>query len=513
VTKEELFGELQKIVGSENVFAERTQLLRYRYGNVVDYRFEDPSFLPDFVIKPESAEQISSIVKLANKHKMAVVAWGGGTDFTGANSPIKGGIVIDMKNMDTVEVNQEEKSIVSGAGATLFKLSEAAEEAGMLFAHEITTQKSATIGGAIATNSFGYRSGKYRSIRNLISGIEAVLPTGEIIKTKPLFKTSTGYDLASLLVGSEGTLGITTEVTMRLYSKPEAREISTYIFNSFEDGFMAGEEIRDGMSPDFFSLGELSFLRYSENPETFFINSAESGLLSKYLRMRYPAPSSSARILERIFLLIPGVRQLISIVDDSISKKGCMAVLTVGFEGEEKSVKAATKQAKSKAQSYGGAQFEDDSFYRDRFKSFVKLKGIIEDHFPDQKQDFSLATFDLSIPKSQVIKMKDTIKDLLKNYGSIHMLYSELYSSISTLGIDLIVEAGNKGEYQNFLDELAEKTFEAGGSISFAHGVGTRFLPYLEKDVGENYIQFMKKIKSALDPNNVLNPGKMGDFP
>jgi FAD/FMN-containing dehydrogenase len=205
---ENIKKELTRIVGEDNIFTKEIQRFCYRFGNVIDYRLEAPTFIPDCVVKPESAEQISSILILANKNEIPVVAWGGGTDFTGANSPIKGGIVLDMKNFDNVEVNEKENYITAGAGTTLINLTKEAEKKGLLFPHEIATQKTATIGGAIATNSFGYRSGRYRSIRNLILGIEAILPTGEIIKTKPLFKTSSGYDLVSILVGSEGTLGI-----------------------------------------------------------------------------------------------------------------------------------------------------------------------------------------------------------------------------------------------------------------------------------------------------------------
>jgi hypothetical protein len=415
-----------------------------------------------------------------------------------------------MKKFDIARVNKKEKNITAGSGTTLFQLSELAEKANLLFPHEITTQQSATIGGAISTNSFGYRSGKFRSLRNLILGIEAVLPTGEIIKTKPLFKTSTGYDLASLLIGSEGTLGITTEVTLRLFSKPESREFSTYLFNSFDDGFKAGEKIWEDFDPDFFALGELGFLRYSQTPVTFFIKTSDSKVISNYLHSKYSKSSLSGKILGKIFSIIPQTRQMFRYVDNSVSKISCLSVLTVGFEGENKIVKIKRDKTASLAKKFGGIEFNDESFYRERFKSFAKLKEIIIDHFPDHSQNFNLVTFDLSIPKNQVIRMKEVLNQLLGKYKSIYMLYSELYSSISTLGLDLIVADKNNEEYFNFLDELANKTTELGGSLSFAHGIGTRFLPYLEKDLGENYLNFMRKIKSALDPLDILNPGKMG---
>ncbi|MHA2010148.1 MAG: FAD-binding oxidoreductase [Candidatus Hodarchaeales archaeon] len=512
IRKDQIKKDLIKILGRNNVFTEKSKRLCYRFGNVIQYRLEPPSFVADFVVQPFSTEQISSILKLANKYKVPVVPWGGGTDFTGANSPINGGIVLDMKNFDKVEVNKQEYTLTAGAGATLSKLSEEADKSDLLFPHEITTQQSATIGGAIATDSFGYRSGKYRSIRNLILGIQVILPTGEIIKTKPLFKTSTGYDLASLIIGSEGTLGIATEIDLRLFPKPESREFSTYLFNSFKVGFEAGERIWNSLSPDFFSLGELSFLKYSKNSEIFFIKSSNSKAFQRYIKARYVKSSLSGIALGKILSIIPQTKLSVKYVDNSITKKSCLSILTVGFEEDRKIVKRKKKKADVIALDCKGVKFSDESFYRDRFKSFAKLKEIIIDHFPDQAQNFKLATFDLSLPTGQVVKMKNSLDQLLSKYRSIFILYSELYSSVSTLGFDIIFKEDDKTEYFKFLEDVYLKTTELGGSLSFAHGIGTRFLPYLIKDRGASQMMFMKKIKLALDPDNILNPGKLGDF-
>ncbi len=510
--KKPIIKELNKIVGKRNVYDKKSQVICYRFGNVIDYRFKSTSALPDFVLTPQSTSHVSAILKLANKYKIPVVPWGGGTDFTGANSPVKGGMVIDMKNFEDVKLNKKENYIVAGSGAPLISITEEAEKNGFLFPHEIATQKSATIGGAIATNSFGYRSGRYRSIRNLILGIEAVLPNGEIIRTKPLFKTSTGYDLVSLMVGSEGTLGIITEVTLRVFPKPESREIFTYIFNSFNDGFKACTEIWRKLTPEFFALGELSFLKESKTPITFFTKSSDSKFFSSYLNHRYINPSLFGQFMELIISRLPQTGRLLRYVNRTILKKNCIAILTVGFEGKREVVKIKKHRLKAMVKPEGGVRIEDDSFYRDRFKSFAKLKEIIEDHFPENKDDFYLATFDLSLPTGEVIKAHSIVNKVLRRYKTIHILYSELYSSIFTLGFDLLIERKDGDEYFNFLNEITAEILKLGGSLSFAHGIGTRFLPFIGKDLGESYLNFMKKVKNALDPLNILNPGKLGDF-
>lgn len=511
MNKTKIKEELEEIVGDENVFTELAERIPYRYGNVVEYRIDTPKFLPDFVVKPSSAKQISKILKLANKFKIPVVPWGGGTDLTGANSPVKGGIVIEMKNLNKIKINREEQYIRAGAGAILLRITEEAEKNGSLFPHEITTQPSATLGGAIATNSFGHRSGPYRNIRNLILGIEAVLPTGEIIKTKPLFKTSMGYDLVSLFVGSEGTLGIITEATMKLVSEPEAREISFYLFNSFDDGFVAAKEINRTVTPEFFDLVELSFLKYSDDSIEFLKKYMNSKLISRYLHSKYVEESLYGRILEGILPKLPPTKKIISYLESTIKKYGCISILTAGFEGDKEAVRARTNIVNKVAKSAGGFKFEDKTFYEKRFTSYHEMFEDILYHLPASPEKQGIMTLDISIPITKVNEIKNEIHNLVQKYKEIQLLDIDLYSSLSTLGIDLAIPLDKSKIHLEFFKELKDLVLEVDGSLSFAHGVGTKLLPHLEDELSEEHIAAMKKIKKAFDPNNIMNPAKLGD--
>ncbi|MHA1811369.1 MAG: FAD-binding oxidoreductase [Candidatus Heimdallarchaeaceae archaeon] len=511
MNKTKIKDELEKIVGEKNVFTELAERLPYRYGNVVEYRIEEPKFLPDFVVKPSSSKQISEILKLANRFKISVIPWGGGTDLTGANSPIKGGIIIDMKNLNKIEINREEQYVKSGAGAILLRITEEAERDGFLFPHEITTQPSATLGGAIATNSFGHRSGPYRHIRNLILGIEVVLPTGEVIKTKPLFKTSMGYDLISLFVGSEGTLGIITEATMKLIPEPEAREISFYLFNSFEDGLESAKEIYTNVTPEFFDLIELSFLKYSENSIKFLKKYMDSKIVSRYLHSKYVEESLYGKILGSILPKLPPTNKIISYLESTIKKKECISILTVGFEGDKEGVRARTNIVNRVAKSGDGVKFENETFYEKRFTSYHELFEDILYHLPTSPEEQGIMTLDVSIPITKVNEIKNKIHDLVQRYKKIHLLDIDLYSSLSTLGIDLAIPLDKSKIHLEFFKELKNLVLKADGSMSFAHGVGTKLLPHLEDELSEGEITAMKKIKRVFDPNNIMNPGKLGD--
>ncbi|MCG2718048.1 MAG: FAD-binding oxidoreductase [Nanoarchaeota archaeon] len=510
MSESNLKAELEKIVGYENVFTVLSERLPYRYGNLIEYRIDPPEFLPDFITKPSSAKQISEILKLANMNRIPVVAWGGGTDFSGANSPIKGGIVIDMKSINNIDINREEQYARTGAGAILLEITKEAEKNGFLFPHEITTQPSATIGGAIATNSFGHRSGPYRSIRSLILGLEFVLPTGEIVRTKPLFRTSMGYDLISLLVGSEGTLAIITEATMKLIPEPESRGVSFHLFNSFEDGFKAAKEILSNGTPEFFDLVELSFLKYTDSGIEFLKKYMGSKFLSHYLHSKYIDESVYGTVFGNILSKAPPTKNLIKYLENTINKKGCLVILTVGFEGDKESVKSRTKIVSKIAKSNGGLKFEDKAFYEKRFTSYHEVFQDILPHLP-LSENYGGMSIDVSIPSTKVNEIKDKIHELVQKYKEIQLLDIDLYSSLSTLGIDLAVSLSKSKIHKKFFHELKNSVLSADGSLSFAHGVGTRLLPHIEDELTREHIQAMIKIKKAIDPNNILNPGKIGD--
>jgi glycolate oxidase len=508
-----LKNELIGIFGEENVFTEKAQRLCYRFGNVVEFRLSPPKFLADFIVRPSTAEQISSLFRLANKHEIPIVPWGGGTDFTGANSPIKGGIVIDMKNLDTVEVNYEERTATAGAGATLLKISQEAEKHGLLFQHHLTIQPSATLGGSIATNSFGFRSGKYRSLRNLILGIEVVMPNGEIIKTKPLSKTSTGYDLISLLMGSEGTLGVITKATVKLIPEPERRVAISYAFNSFEDGFQALKDIHSLIVPEFYSLNELSFLKYTKFSAEFIMKNLDSKFISWYMQMRYIKKNFLGVVLQKAISTLPHIKSIVRYIDNTLEGQNCLSILTVGFEGEEGIVKRKKKIVDKIARASGGFKFEETS---EKDRSFVShleyFREVIFNQFPEYSKDFRISTFDVAVPLSKVLIAKDLVHQHVERYKNIKLLDIEVFSSLESLDFEVIFPVHEKDSYFKFFDELNTELLKLGCSLSFAHGVGTRFLPYLKADIGGEQVAIMNRIKKALDPKNILNPGKVGDL-
>jgi FAD/FMN-containing dehydrogenase len=192
---------------------------------------------PVCAVAPRSTDEVRRIVQFANSEKISLVPFGGGSGLMGGALSIRPSMVIDLRAMNRVlEIDSEARSARAQSGVVLESFDEKLNEAGFILGHDPWTVPVATVGGAISTNSVGYRAGIYGSMGEQVLGLEAVMPSGEILRTRAVSKHSAGLDLNSLLIGAEGCFGIITEATVRIFPKPEARVFSGYLFSSFEQG-------------------------------------------------------------------------------------------------------------------------------------------------------------------------------------------------------------------------------------------------------------------------------------
>lgn len=511
MTDSRIVKELEEIVGFGNVYTKLSERIPYRFGNLVDFHIKPPDFLADFIVKPKSTQEVSKIIKLANKEKIPVTPWGGGTDLTGANSPIDGGIVLDMKGLNNINVDKHGHYITAGGGTILIDLTIESEKHNFLFPHELVTQASATVGGCIATNSFGHRSGRYRSINNLLLAIEFVSPTGEVIKTKPLFRNAIGYDLASLMTGSEGTLGVITEATFMLLPQPKTREFVFYMFDSLENGINAAKELNQDFTPEYFDLMELSLLRYSKTKVDLLKRYLKSKTLEDYIHSKYVESSLYGSILERIIETVPLTRQITKHIEATMKGNGCLSMMSIGFEGTNEVVKTKVRMLDGIARKHGGLKFEDQTYYEKRFGGILEHTREVLIHVNEANMDEnSLSTLDVTIPIPNVIKLSGMIHTLVKKYKNIQLIDIDLYSHMTTIGMDLLVRIDKQKEYEEFMRELKSEISKLGGSLSFAHGAGIRFMRDMDVVHDKTYLEMMWNIKKSVDPNNIMNPNKIG---
>jgi FAD/FMN-containing dehydrogenase len=197
-------------------------------------------YVPSFLVRPETTAEISEIIRIAKRSRIPIVPYGAGTGLMGAAIAIRGGIMIDTSRMNQIEeISEEDMFVRAQSGAVLEDLYNKLQEHDLFFAHDPWTRPIATLGGAISTNSLGYLGAKYGSIGTQLLGLEAVLPDGRVLRTRPAQFSSTGLDLKRLFIGTEGSFGIVTSATIRAFPQPERFALASYKFPSFEDGYRA----------------------------------------------------------------------------------------------------------------------------------------------------------------------------------------------------------------------------------------------------------------------------------
>ncbi|MFW9782099.1 MAG: FAD-binding oxidoreductase, partial [Candidatus Heimdallarchaeota archaeon] len=239
--------KLNEIVGSKNVSADEIDLLAYSTALLISLNWslqgKIPG-LPDLIVWPENKFQISEILKLANTEKIPVIPYGEGSGAVGGTIPLQGGIILDMKKFNKIlNINDKNLTVTAETGINGMNLERYLNAKGYTCGHIPQSLYMSSLGGWIAHKAAGQFSTKYGKIEDIVLGMEMILPQGEIINFKPIVRASTGPQLDKFFIGNEGTLGIVTEATLKIWPYPEARALISYVFPSIEDSFNATREI------------------------------------------------------------------------------------------------------------------------------------------------------------------------------------------------------------------------------------------------------------------------------
>jgi alkyldihydroxyacetonephosphate synthase len=411
---------------------------------------------PLCAVAPVSTEEIRQIVLYANGEKIPLIPYGGGSGLMGGALSIRPGIVLDLRRMDKVmEIDAAARSARVQAGMVLEALDKQLNEVGFILGHDPWTVPVATVGGAISTNSVGYRAGIYGSMGEQVLGLEAVLGNGQILRTRAVQKSSAGIDLNALIVGGEGCFGIMTEAVIRIFPTPEKRLLSAVTFSSFEAGFGA--------------IQEMFFQRVT------------------------PA--------------------LLDFGDDDGSLGG--AVLYVGFEGNGDVVELEEKRTLRICERNGGCLLdrrEAESFWRDRHVIARRFAENRRERRERGKDGVYRDWIHVALPASKVLPFRSAAREIISRRGvQLHESGLWVQPELFSMRIGLEDHGGGQAQLslQSTVDELVELAQKMGGSMEYTHGVGVKLASSMAGEHGYG-LEIMRQIKRILDPNNILNPGKMG---
>ncbi len=449
----QLLRQLKDILGSDGLLSDPADLVGY----AGDAAGGLPEVLPDVVVLPTQTEQISRILTLASAHRVPVYPRGAGTNLSGGVVPLEGGIVLCTVRMDRIRrLDPVDMYAVVEPGVVIEDLNRRAGEHGLLYPPDPGSVATATMGGSVAEGSGGLRGLKYGVTRDYVLGLEVVLADGRVVRVGGrTIKNVTGYDLVRLFVGSEGTLGVITEITVRLIPAPEA---SATFLATFDDLGRAGRAVADIVG-----AGVL--------PATLEImDDYTLACVEEHAALGLPTDAAALLLIE-----VDGPRETVEIeaatVEEVCARAGARSVQRARDRAERDRLWAARRAA---------------------LPALARRRPVT-------------ILEDITVPRSKVAEMLTFIREIAARYGLEigtfgHAGDGNLHPTILVDEIDDRVEAAVRA--------LVGRALALGGTLSGEHGIGMAKAPFLVEELGREGVALTSTIKRALDPLNILNPGK-----
>ena len=459
VPSPDLVSKLIALLGSDLVRADATALQAYSHDATPMYEG-----LPEVIVAPRNTADVAKILKFAHETQTPIIARGAGSNLCAATVPLNGGIVMSMTNMNQIlEVSKSEMIAVVQPGVTNLSLDQRVEKEGLRFVPDPGSRNVSTIGGNVATSAGGLRGLKYGTTRNYILGLEAVTGTGEIIRTGGrLVKDVAGYDLTRLLVGSEGTLAIFTEITVALAPRPKASKYGVAYFEDLASASVAVEKI------------------------------ISSGILPATLEF-----------LDNTCIV--AVEDFAHLGLDT----GAGALLLFGDDGDAISIEQSVNQMADIAKSANGCRGATLA------ADIVAAEALLYARrcsLPALARLSSLSILeDISVPRNAMAEVVRRIEEIGKKNNLRIGVFG--HAGDGNLHPTIVLDKDNADEVASAEIALAQifaLPLEFGGSITGEHGVGSAKLPYLESQIGAANMQVQRGIKAVFDPAGILNPGRIG---
>jgi glycolate oxidase len=450
---------LRQWVGADNVLTAKEDLIPYSFDGTAALKQ-----MPGCVVFPDTSEQVSAVLKLANQTRTSVVTRGSGTGLSGGSLPVPDCIVLCLVKMDKLlELDRANLTMLVESGATTLTISDAATVAGLFYPPDPGSMKISTIGGNVAENSGGLRGLKYGITRNYVMGLEVVLPDGEVCWTgNKCVKDVAGYSLRDLFIGSEGTLGVITKVLLRLIPKPQAKKTMVATYAAMDQ---AAQTVSDIIAAQII-------------PCTLeFLDRTTIHCVEDYAKVGLPLDCEALLLME--------------------TDGHPAAVAEEAAKMEELARKNGAREVRVAADEAEGAKLA--TARRNAFSALARVAPttILED---------------ATVPRSELAKMIRFVAGVAQKYklkiGTFgHMGDGNLHPTFLT-------DERNKDEMhrvEEAFKEIFDEAIRLGGTITGEHGVGVAKKSTLPKFAGDAQLRVMRDLRRVLDPNGILNPGKLFD--
>jgi glycolate oxidase len=455
--KETIKIALREIVGADHFSDQLIDLVSYSYDA------SDHNHRPEAAVWPLHTEQVSKIMRLAHENHLPVIPRGAGTGLAGGAVPIRGGLVLDLCRMNRIiGVRVVDRSVVVQPGVVYADLENAIAPYGFFFPPDPASGKACTLGGNVATNAGGIRGAKYGVTRDYVLGLEVVLPDGRVMHTgTACMKSSSGYDLTRLFVGSEGTLGIITEIILKISPKPLSHKTALGMFPSLRDAGQAVSDImHSGIIPSVLEIMDANSIRVLREIASF------------------PLPDAAAVILTE----------------------------TDGYTGEETEYQMA--RILEAFRKNGVTEIQEAASAEEAEKLWKLRKSVGSAAAKLRTNNISE---DVAIPISRLPELLAGISAIVAKHGLPFVIFG--HAGDGNIHPRIMYDRSNAEERQKVLsvaEEIFRLSCSLGGTLTGEHGVGIAKAPFMALEHDRAAMELMRSLKKLIDPRNILNPGKMG---
>ena len=457
----EIKKQIAAIVGAEHMLD--SELDRFGYSYDSSFVPLVPASLPDIVVRPRTTEEVSKVMAIAYQHSIPVTPRGAASGRTGGTVPLEGGISLSLDRMtDILEVDEKNMMVTAEAGVRTIDLHDHCAAKGLFFPPDPASWKMSTVGGNVAENAGGMRAVKYGVTKDYVMGLEVVLADGTVLTTGgKTIKNVTGYDLTSVFIGSEGTLGIVTKVLFKLLPLPKMRGTIQIMFASLDDGCETiSKMLQSGIVP------------------------------------------SAAEIMDDISLGAVAKRNKLDLAPNV---KSCVIVETDGESQEALDEQA--KRIEAVAASCGALEFrvakdkaQSDALWATRRTMSSAVSALAPNRLGE----------DISVPRSEFPKAVRLIKEISKKHNLTIAVFG--HAGDGNLHPSVLCDMNNPEEAKRAheaVDDIFAAALSVGGTLSGEHGIGITKKPYIIDAMGEAGVKAMKAMKQAFDPKGIMNPGKI----